>query len=69
MELTNDRNALIDKVTIYDFTVTEIDDIAKLQKSGNLVVKDGSDYYIYTESGKKYSCCNSFGKGQSRYHC
>lgn len=55
MELTNDRNALIDKVTIYDFTVTEIDDIAKLQRSGNLVVKDGSDYYIYTESGKKYS--------------
>ena len=55
MELINDRDALIDRVSLYNIQVREIKDFKLLQDKGILVVKEKSKHYLQTAAGEKYS--------------
>ncbi len=55
MELKNDRSALLDKIHVYGFIVTNVFDLKDLVKKGIVSVKNGQNKYIPTVSGEGYS--------------
>ena len=55
MKVNNENEALMDKVSVYGFTVKDIEDIYPLVKQGIVSIEAGKDKYLTTIAGDQYS--------------
>lgn len=54
-ELKTDTLALLDKISLYNFTIESVDDMESLQELGIITVKEKQPHYVVLKSGEYFS--------------